>query len=90
MRHSTWQYLIDWTGVMARKHGGIVRDKNGKLWDWGQALCREMHGEDWTNDPDFIAFSAIPEEQPVPDEVLKRARAWKAGEWPDWAIQEEG
>jgi len=84
MRHSSWQYLIGWTSLMARTYGGIVYDKGGKQWDWGQALCREIHGPDWNTSEDFAKICAIPEWEPVPSDILLRARTWATGNWPSW------
>ena len=83
-RHRTWQYLIDWTVDMARRYGGTVWDRSGKQWDWGQAICREMYGADWMKDAEFRTLNDTPDTEPVPDDVLKRARDWQFGEWPSW------
>ncbi len=88
MMHYSWHYLADWTGRMAEKHGGTVYDKNGKTWDWGQALCREMHGAEWMTDPDYLAINEIPATEPAPKEVVDTARRWLDGEIrPDWIVE---
>jgi hypothetical protein len=84
MRHSTWQYLIDWISRMANKYDGIVYDHNGKRWDWGQAICREMYGEDWMHHEEFERIDNLEDTKPVPDEVIGRAIEWENGKWPEW------
>lgn len=46
-------WVVNWTSRMTHKHGATVYDRNGSVWDWGQALCRECYGEDWNNDPEL-------------------------------------
>jgi hypothetical protein len=86
--HKTWQELVDWTGVMANKYGGIVIEKHTfKQLDWGQALCRDLYGKNWHIDPDFLEVSSYPPEEPAPQYVLDRAREWKEnGGMPDWVL----
>jgi len=67
-------WVLDWTVRMARKLGGTVYEKNGKTWDWGQALCRECYGNDWMNQ--------VPE-TPTWDDIA-RAQRWENGETPNW------
>lgn len=60
---------------MASEFGGTVRGK-GRIWDWGQALCVEQYGDDpdtWPNEPT--------------DDDVDRADRWRAGEWPEWAVE---
>ena len=73
-------WVVDWTGRMARRYGGTVYDKSGKTWDWGQALCRECYGEDWNNE-----ISRLGIETPSWEDI-NRARRWENGELPDWFI----
>jgi len=68
-------WIINWIFRMSKKHGGIVFDKNGKIWDWGQALCRECYGENWINE-------RLPESPTI--ESVKRAQQWEAGDIPSW------
>lgn len=68
------QWVLDWTSHMARKYGGIVYEKNGKTWDWGQALARECYGGDWSVE--------VPETPTLGD--IARAKRWEEGEIPDW------
>ena len=85
MRHKTWQYLIDWTSSMTRKHGGgTVIDKSGKRWDWGQALTRDVYGADWMNSPDLDRVNDIPDNEPAPPELVMAARNWESGTVPKW------
>lgn len=83
-RHHTWQWLIDWIGRMATKHGGIVFDGTKKL-DWGQAMCRAAYGSNWMSDDDFRKFDETPMDKPAPDYVIEICKRWEAGEWPEWA-----
>ena len=71
-------WVLDWTTRMARKHGGTVYEKQGKSWDWGQALCRECYGPDWNN---------IVPETPTWNDIA-RAKRWEEGEIPEWVNQE--
>jgi hypothetical protein len=82
--HETWREIVDWTGRMSAKYGGTVHDKNGQWWDWGQALCRDVYGADWMNDPDFQRVNEIPPEEPAPPEALDAMRRWEAGTVPGW------
>lgn len=68
------RWVLDWTSRMARKHGGTVYEKNGKRWDWGQALCRECYGEGWND---------IVPETPSWDDIA-RADRWEKEDIPDW------
>lgn len=67
-------WVIEWIKRMGRRYDGIVYEKNGKTWDWGQALCRECYGPDWSN---------IIGESPTQDDI-ERARRWEAGDIPKW------
>jgi len=88
--HSSWRFLVDWTGRMARKYGGTVYDKEtGKTWDWGQALAREMYGPNWNNDPDFLEESEKDPHEPCNREVVERAKRWEAGDFPEWVDLEK-
>lgn len=68
------QAVLAWTDRMARKYGGTVYEKNGKTWDWGQALCRECYGPDW--------MKKVPE-TPTWEDIV-RAKKWEDGEIPNW------
>lgn len=63
---------------MAKKYDGTVREKNGKTWDWGQALARECYGPDWN--------SLVPETPTWND--IEKAKKWENGEIPDWVAEE--
>jgi len=67
-------YVLDWTSRMAKKYGGTVYEKNGKTWDWGQALARECYGEDWND---------IVSDTPSWDDIA-HAKKWEEGEIPEW------
>jgi hypothetical protein len=84
MRHPTWQYLINWVNKMALKYGGTVYEKDGKQWDWGQALCRETYGRDWMNSEEFNANEEIPPEEPAPERFVSDAQKWEKGIHPEW------
>ena len=84
MRHPTWQYIIDWTVIMARKYGGTVYEHDGKQWDWGQALCRETYGRDWMKNAEFIQNEEIPPENAAPEKFVSDAKKWELGINPIW------
>ncbi|MEM3452120.1 MAG: hypothetical protein QW835_00640 [Candidatus Hadarchaeum sp.] len=67
--------VIKWIRRMASKYGGIVYGKDGKTYDWGQALMRECYGPDWC----YLNL-----DKPTLQDV-SRALAWENGEWPEWA-----
>ena len=71
------RFVIDWCGRMAMRFGGPVYDTSqpSKLFDWGQALCRECYGIDWNDN--------VPDD-PTSEDV-ERAKDWEAGDWPEWA-----
>ncbi|RPI49301.1 MAG: hypothetical protein EHM49_10120 [Deltaproteobacteria bacterium] len=71
-RETDW--VIDWIYRMSKAYGGIVHSKEGKTYDWGQALCRECYGSDWIK---------LVGENPTPSDVI-RAQEWEAGNWPEW------
>lgn len=84
--HESWRQLCDWISRMSVKHGGTVYDlETGKDLDWGQALCREVYGVDWMNNPDK---KAADESDTCPPEVLDAATSWENGKWPKWARAE--
>ena len=86
MMHNTWDWLVNWTSRMTVRFGGEVYDRQLKRgWDWGQALMREIYGEDWQNHPGFDEVNDIPPDEPAPDILLTVARSWERGEWPKWA-----
>ena len=85
--HPQWTYLIDWTSRMTKKYGATVKDKCGEKWDWGQAMCRELYGEDWSNSVDFLATNDIPPEDPPPQEMVELCKRWESGEYsPEWWV----
>jgi len=79
-----WEYINTWVRAMSQEFGGIVYDKedgNRRL-DWGQALCRQVFGIDWMNNP---AWRDADNSPTVPLEVWKAAKKWRHGDWPEWA-----
>ncbi len=79
-----WWPIINWCSRMAQRWGGIVYDDDlpTDRWDWGQALCREMYGEDWMKAADYASDSAL---ENAPTNVIQRAEQWENGDWPEWA-----
>ena len=71
-------WVVDWTSRMAEKYGGVVYDKSGKVWDWGQALCRECYGKDWNSEIMRLGI-----ETPSWEDI-DRAKRWENGELPSW------
>ena len=87
--HKTWQTLISFTSAMANNYGGVVVEKEtGKRMDWGQALCREVYGPGWNEDPKFLEENEIPNTEPAPAKSVAVAKSWAGGEWPDWVDKE--
>ena len=69
--------ILSWTSRMARAYGGTVYERsNGKAWDWGQAICREQYGPNW---------SSLGLDSPTGEDV-ERALEWELGDWPKWAV----
>ena len=79
-------FIIAWINRMAEKWGGVVYSTMGageavRRYDWGQALCHEQYGPEWSDSSDLAA-------SPTTSDV-ERAEAWEAGDWPDWAWTSE-
>ncbi len=74
---------LRWTSRMAAKYGGTCYEKNGKTWDWGQALCRECYGPDWMKEIERLEI-----ETPT-WENLGRAKRWEEGDLPEWFDKKE-
>ena len=53
--------VINLLTELSKKYGGIVYDKRGKVWDWGQALCREIYGYDWMHSEQFQEDDKLPD-----------------------------
>jgi hypothetical protein len=72
--------ILEWVNRMNLAHGNTIKDKDGNEYDWGQALCRECYGEDWSN---YMVENNIryPEQK-----ELDRAIKWENGEIPEWAV----
>lgn len=75
-------WVLDWIDRMAKHYGGTVYDKNGKRWDWGQALCRECYGEDWNTE-----IGRLNVQTPSPEDI-DRAKRWEEGELPEWFLNQ--
>jgi len=65
--------IIDWIDRMTYRHGHVVFTKDGRWYDWGQALCVEQYGPDPKGWPDF----------PTTEDV-QRAKDWENGKVPEW------
>ena len=74
------RWVLGWIERMGEKYGGTVYDKNGKRWDWGQALCRECYGEGWNDNPELP-------DTPTQDDIEK-AKQWENGNMPEWVDTE--
>ena len=83
MFHSTWREVMGWLDRMVMKHGGVVTDVDGHMWDWGQATCRVLYGRDWSDSPEFKRDSDNPPDRPAPKRLMKLIADWENGEWPD-------
>ena len=75
---ATSRFVVDWCYRMAVQYGGTVYDKDGKWYDWGQALMREQYGKEW------YKLNLI---DPTHDDV-ERAKEWELGKIPSWVDQE--
>jgi len=75
------RWVLDWTSRMAQRHGGTVYEKDGRKWDWGQALVRECYGSDWNE-----KYSEIPDSPTWED--IARARQWEKGDIPEWVSKD--
>jgi hypothetical protein len=58
----------------------------GKNWDPGQAVCAEVYGEDWMNNPEFIAMDQKDATVPPPKEFIAACMKMANGVKPSWAI----
>ena len=74
-RHHNTMWLIEWIERMSGKYSGIVHGADGRTYDWGQALAREMYGQNW-------AVLDIPDDPSDAD--VRRAIQWERGDWPAW------
>ena len=90
MRHPSWQYLINWVGIMADRYGtGSCWEKEtnelcAKEWDWGQALMRLAYGPEWMSNLEFQICNDILPEDPAPKDVIMLAQEWEKGKDPEW------
>ncbi len=67
---------------MTEKHGPIVHDVEGGTLDWGQALCRDLYGHDWSTNP------SLPDEPPF--SVHAVMARWTDGDLPGWMAAKDG
>lgn len=67
-------FISRWIDRMTERYGSSVHDQSGDVWDWGQALCRECYGLNWSD--------VIPE-NPTDNDV-GIAKEWEQGGHPTW------
>jgi len=83
MRHPSWDRLLSLIDQITEKHGGfrgVIHDyRCGKDWDGGQAICAELYGPSWQNDPQFKKDDAKGDSLPVPDGAIAAAERVLAG-----------
>lgn len=78
--HPSWQRAVDSLDDVVASLGGSIKDKSGKSYDPGQAVCREMFGPDWMASEEFARFDNADEcGQEFFDAVGRLAR--KEPEW---------
>jgi len=78
-----FEWLIKWTSRMCKIYGGTCYEKNGKIWDWGQAACREIVGPDWSN-KNNLKFYLIEERGYLLDTQKQKLIDWENGIYPEW------
>jgi len=50
----TWEDAVFAVEKVTQMRGGIIHDfTTGKDLDAGQAVCRELYGENWMNEPEY-------------------------------------
>lgn len=84
MQHPTWKKLNALIGDIASHfHGRVFDSRVGDSWDPGQAVCAELYGADWSNDPQFKLDSAREDSEPAPEGAIAAAERLLAGdcEW---------
>ena len=71
--------VLKWTVRMGDKYGEKVFSNDGEELDWGQALCREIYGKDWSS---YMSENSIS----VPEQKdLDLALSWEScGIHPEW------
>lgn len=79
----TFLWLIGWVNRMVEKYDGICYEKNGKLWDWGQAACRELCGSDWFRGFNEL-YKEIEKRGYLNEEEKQKLIDWENGSLPDW------
>jgi len=84
--HYTWNELsFTLLDKIVEKYGGSIYDKRcQRTWDPGQAMCAEIYGPDWMNDPQFKKDNQIPPNEPAPLYMLEGARRLAQGK-SEWA-----
>ncbi len=68
--------VVSFIEIMTARYGFTVIETNGNHYDWGQALCRDIYGPDWNNNPN------IPDEPPI--EVYAVMKKWLQEDFPSW------
>lgn len=76
--HPNTKLIMEWIDTMTDRYGGVVYDREGRQYTWGQALLRECLGPDWAK-----LSSKDPCDVPS-DHHAFRAMKWQAGAWPEW------
>lgn len=85
MRHPTWNTLNDLIDQIIERYGGSIYDHRvHKSWDPGQAVCAELYGPGWNDDPGFVRDNQQPDSEPVPVGGIEAAERLAAGEC-QWA-----
>ncbi len=83
--HASWDTLMRLMHLIAVDFGGSVHDSRcGKSWDPGQAVCAELYGVDWNDDPRLREDNQESEYEPCPDGAIGAAERILAGEC-SWA-----
>jgi hypothetical protein len=78
--HPSWQLAVDSLDDVIAALGGSIRDKSGKTYDPGQAVCRELFGPDWMRSEEFALFDGAEECDPAFFEAVGRL-ARKEAPW---------
>jgi len=75
-----YNWIVDWIDrMMEIKNASVVIEKNGKEWDWGQAIARDTLGLKWNSSPEIDD----PELETL-ELAIKKAKEWEKGNEPTW------
>lgn len=85
-KHATWRYVEKWAVAMKKKHGGRVWE-GGEWMDWGQALCRELYGPEWTTSGQLKILNSMSKSEPLPKDIIALCNKWQEGWKPDWVTR---